>query len=72
MRVRYQICMHCAACAGSCPTNSIFLHETSAVEFMPTCTECGLCMMVCPVGAISGDSKFSDPPSRDEASEVRL
>ena len=53
MNVDYLICLHCGACAGSCPTNSIFLHETATIEFLPSCTECELCLLVCPVGAIA-------------------
>ena len=56
-----QLCLHCGACVGSCPTNSIFLHETAFVEFLSTCIECELCVTICPVGAIRVISKS---PSR--------
>lgn len=70
MRVHNQICMHCAACVGSCPTNSIFLHDTATLEFLPTCTECALCALVCPVGAISR-SRHPDPLRQDMPPEAR-
>ncbi len=59
MEVANQICLHCGACVGSCPTNSIFLHETAYIEFLDTCIECGLCVLVCPVGAIVQASESS-------------
>jgi len=45
------LCMHCGACVGTCPTNSIFMHETLNT-FDDNCTQCGLCARVCAVGAI--------------------
>lgn len=59
MRVNNHLCLHCGACVGSCPANSIFLHETAYIEFLPICIECGLCAIVCPVGAISPISESS-------------
>jgi L-aspartate semialdehyde sulfurtransferase ferredoxin len=59
MMVNNPICLHCGACVGSCPTNSIFLHETAVIEFQSTCSECGFCALVCPVGAISLASQAS-------------
>ncbi|MBN2319688.1 MAG: 4Fe-4S binding protein [Acidobacteria bacterium] len=59
MIVNHQLCLRCGACVGSCPTNSIFLHETAFIEFLPTCTECGLCAVICPVGSINGLSESS-------------
>lgn len=52
MQVDKEICMHCGACVGACPTNAIFLHETF-IEFNQDCINCKLCIKVCPVGAIS-------------------
>ena len=69
-----QICLHCGACVGACPTNSMFLHETSAVEILPTCTRCGLCADVCPVGAI-WETEEQLPPRdfyrSDDSKEIR-
>jgi NAD-dependent dihydropyrimidine dehydrogenase PreA subunit len=53
------ICLHCGACVGTCPSNSLFLHE-SAIAFLPSCTECGVCVLVCPVGAIDADAEPAD------------
>jgi len=52
MQVDKDMCMHCGACVGACPTNAIFLHETF-IEFNQDCINCKLCIKVCPVGAIS-------------------
>jgi ferredoxin len=49
-------CMHCGACAGTCPENAIYLHEV-VVEFDDSCTRCGRCVKLCPVGAISMEAK---------------
>ena len=64
-------CLHCGACVGSCPTNSIFLHETAYITFLETCTECELCVFVCPVGAISLASESSPETFAPLAQEVR-
>jgi ferredoxin len=72
MIVNNRICLHCAACVGSCPTNSIFLHETITIEFLSTCTQCGLCRLVCPVGAISEASAISSLSHTNDSLEVRL
>jgi len=71
MIVNNLICIHCAACVGSCPTNSIFLHETVTIEFLSTCTVCGLCRIVCPLGAISGTSEASSFPNPNDCTEVK-
>ena len=47
-----RLCLHCGACVGACPTNSIFLHETACIEFLESCVKCELCATVCPVGSI--------------------
>jgi ferredoxin len=51
MNVDGTLCMHCGACVGTCPANSIFLHETF-LSFNEKCTQCGMCVRVCAVGAI--------------------
>ena len=55
MIVDNTICLHCGACVGACPTNSLFLFDTSTIEFLASCTECGVCSRVCPVGAIDSN-----------------
>ena len=55
MIVDNTICLHCGACVGACPTNSLFLFDTSTIEFLTSCTECGVCARVCPVGAIDSN-----------------
>ncbi|MBN2241940.1 MAG: 4Fe-4S binding protein, partial [Acidobacteria bacterium] len=57
-------------CVGSCPTNSIFLHETATIEFLETCTECGLCIPVCPVGSIGRISISSTESGYEPAEEA--
>jgi ferredoxin len=51
MEVDTALCMHCGACVGTCPRNSIFLNEV-IITFDETCNQCGLCVRVCPIGAI--------------------
>jgi len=51
MKVDTDLCMHCGACVGTCPANSIFLNEV-IITFDESCTQCGLCVRVCPMGAI--------------------
>jgi len=50
--VNFEKCMHCGACAGTCPTNVIFLNDLTP-EVGEGCTRCGLCLKVCPVRALS-------------------
>ncbi len=56
MHVMVEKCMHCGACAGTCPENAIYLHEV-VVEFNDSCTRCGRCVKLCPVGAVSMEAK---------------
>jgi len=50
------LCLHCGACVGTCPSNAIFLRGTSRIVFTTACSRCGLCTIVCPVGAIDANS----------------
>jgi L-aspartate semialdehyde sulfurtransferase ferredoxin len=70
MIVNNRVCLHCGACVGSCPTNSLFLHEIATIEFRPDCTECGLCSIVCPVGAIRRAVEFTAASRYDPIPEV--
>ena len=40
-------CMHCGACVGTCPQDSLFLKEF-ILEVDDTCIECGICVKMCP------------------------
>lgn len=51
MIVTVETCMHCGACAGSCPRNAVFLNDTLPV-FGDACNRCGRCVKTCPVGAL--------------------
>ncbi len=51
MAVDDVLCLHCGACVGSCPANSMFLHD-NFITFDESCTQCGICVRVCAVGAI--------------------
>jgi Fe-S-cluster-containing hydrogenase component 2 len=57
------LCVHCAACVGICPTNDIFLYGTSRIVFERSCSECGLCAVLCPVGAIAANPGAPLPPA---------
>jgi len=56
MKVNVEKCMHCGACAGSCPQNAIFLHEV-ILTFSTACNRCGRCVKICPVGAVTMGAK---------------
>jgi len=65
-------CLRCGTCVGSCPTNSIFLHETTGIAFTETCIECALCIVVCPVGSISRTPGTNAEPVCRPAQESRV
>lgn len=44
----------CTSCIDSCPEHAIEIHGGKPVIFQKACTECGLCMIECPVQAIEG------------------
>lgn len=52
MKVDYVKCLHCGGCAGSCPKNAIYLNDY-ILEFSKDCNDCGRCIKICPVGALS-------------------
>lgn len=56
MKMNVEKCMHCGACAGSCPQNAIFLHEV-VLTFSDACNRCSRCVRICPVGAIRMEAK---------------
>lgn len=49
--VDLEMCMHCGACVGTCPSHALTLHDLS-IAADGNCTGCGTCIRVCPVGAI--------------------
>ncbi len=49
--IDYERCMHCGACVGSCPEDSLFLREF-LLEVDESCIECGTCVKACPVKAL--------------------
>ena len=51
MAIDTATCLHCGACVGAGPPNSIVLTEV-LITFDDSCTQCGLCVKTCPVGAI--------------------
>ncbi len=51
VEVDFDKCMHCAACVGICPEDSLFLNECM-LEVDDSCTECGICVRACPVSAL--------------------
>ena len=48
------LCVHCGACVGQCPSHAFTLHEESAkIEFhAPQCIACELCIPACGYGAL--------------------
>jgi ferredoxin len=56
------LCVHCGACTGLCPTNALYLTpETMEVAFdVRKCVACGMCGLACPFGAMKDITLF-DP-----------
>ncbi len=54
IRRNEEVCIHCGACTGICPTNALILDpDTCEVVFEPKkCKGCELCVVVCPVRAM--------------------
>ena len=50
-------CVHCGACASTCPSGAIVLNRESwLLEFdADLCVACGLCTRTCPLGLFSLD-----------------
>ena len=51
MEIERSMCMWCGACVGTCNRNAVTLYETR-IEFEENCNDCGICIKVCPVGAL--------------------
>lgn len=47
-----QGCIRCGACVEECPTNSISSAEPIFLIDADTCTDCMVCVPVCPVDVI--------------------
>ena len=56
MVVKYDKCLHCGGCAGSCPKNAIFLNDYILV-FNDDCNRCGRCVRLCPVQALALEAR---------------
>ena len=56
------LCVHCGACTGLCPTNALYLTPgTMEVAFdVRKCVACGMCGLACPFGAMKDITLF-DP-----------
>ncbi len=54
IRRNEDVCIHCGACTGICPTNALTIDpETAYVNFEPSkCKGCEFCLIVCPVRAM--------------------
>ena len=54
IRRNEDVCIHCGACTGICPTNALEIDPvTQEVLFEPKkCKGCELCVVVCPVRAM--------------------
>lgn len=65
-----ELCVHCGACTGLCPTGALSVEEPGLKVVFDTgkCVACGMCGLACPFGAMK-DIAFMDPFSegRDSA-----
>ncbi len=52
LKVDEDICIGCAHCTKSCPTEAIRVKEGKARIYENKCVDCGECFRVCPVRAI--------------------
>lgn len=43
--------MDCGGCLGICPHEALDL-DAGRISVLPTCTECDLCVKLCPVDAL--------------------
>ncbi len=50
--IEKSICINCGRCAENCNFNALAVTDDSVVVFEKLCHSCGLCSIVCPVGAI--------------------
>jgi len=68
IKVNYETCIACEACAKACPSN-VMRSILKQRETIPDCFSCGTCMGVCPTNSISfGKGKRAKPPD-DEFAE---
>ena len=56
----YEKCIKCSKCALACGPQVIEMTKQGPVEKLPTCIECGHCISVCPVDAITHINMPSD------------
>src|SRR3546814_12623786 len=56
----------CRACLDSCPAKAITLSAQGVNVSADGCTDCGQCIVACPVGAITG----SPPQRRRNATQL--
>ncbi len=58
------LCLHCGACVGLCPTNALYLDDTYVTVDEEKCIGCGMCRLGCPMGAIRWKGEEdTQPPS---------
>jgi ferredoxin len=53
LEVEVRLCLECAACVPLCAFDAIFLRSWGIEIIDDECTLCGLCIQVCPTGALS-------------------
>ncbi len=52
MKNNHKKCLFCGGCVGICPNDVIRLENMRIVIDKSKCTNCGLCRIFCPVGAM--------------------
>ncbi len=50
-------CISCVACVGTCPDLALDSFGTDIQIFQEECTYCTICVRICPVGALSIETK---------------
>ena len=53
VRINKDLCTHCGACTGQCPTAALYLNDDYELEFDPEkCIACGHCAVACTYNAV--------------------
>ena len=59
VRLREELCTHCGACIGQCPTGALHMTEEYEVRFdAEKCIACGHCAIACTYDAV--EVRFAD------------
>ncbi len=58
--IKKEICTGCGVCIDSCPVDTIYLEDQTAIIDMNGCIRCGICHDACPMDAVRHDSEKTE------------